>query len=183
MRALRRASAMGVAFAAFMALPATASASSSLSGDLLTVSSLPAGWAVTSNQNDGKSDCIGAVEGLLADSPSAEVTFQNQGYLPLAIEELHWGQAAYTAADHTLSNCRNAGTGGVGNATMHLAPMSFPRYGNQSVAFLLTGGGMAGDVLMARRGNVVMLLMEASMPTVDTQQFEGLAGKAVSLLR
>jgi hypothetical protein len=65
--------------------------------------------------------------------------------------------------------------------------MSFPRFGNQSAAYVFTAttNGVKAelDVLVARVGKIVAVVMEADISPVNVSQFQGFVVKALAKIK
>ncbi|MDA8297412.1 MAG: hypothetical protein M0004_12650 [Actinomycetota bacterium] len=160
---------------------------------LLSVDQMPAGWSVTSTGGGGSA--TGCVTPRLRGSKpysTGSVAYQ-QGSGPPEIEErlaAYSGPLAkkFAKVVSTLAACR-ALTMPNGKRKVHaqLGQMSFPKMGNQSAAFALTasvrGINLGADILMVRKGQIVLLLMELDLGTPSLSQFEHFAHLALAKVR
>jgi hypothetical protein len=161
-----------------------ASASSSLGSELLSVSDMPVGWSVTSRESklegtggtsSGLSGCFDKGLNAIANAPhdaAAAVGFQYGAVAPDLAEILVQEKSARTVFARFASICTTG-------------QMSFPGYGDSSVAITSRGSeGTAAYTLVMRKGSVLMVLIElgnllfGGVPSVS--QFEHFARLAAS---
>ena len=79
-----------------------------------------------------------------------------------------------------------SGESGGQKITGTVGQMSFPHYGDASVAFAVSltvqGTAFGEDLLIVRAGSIVMGINEADLVSVDVSQFQGFVKKAVKKL-
>lgn len=161
-----------------------------LSSMLLTVAQVPTGWNITSSSGSG----IGCLSRVLEpagikQTTSAAVEFEDNGTLPQVTEKL----ATYaTAASKvfakivsTLNACKTvSGTSDGEKATGTVGAMSLPAYGDQSAAYnasVRIGDATADeDVLVARKGTVLVGMDYGALVTPDLAQFQSFIRKALA---
>jgi hypothetical protein len=188
---------IGVAAAVALSMgivSSVASASTSkLSSELLSVGQMPTGWSVDNSPSGSGIGCLKNIlesEGIKPTS-YAKVAFDDNGNTPLlqeAVATYSNAKTAYKKIVARLSVCKRvSGTSGGTKGTGTVGQMSFPHYGNASAAFsisLMTQGPTIGEhVLIVRKGNVIMGIVEADVPPVDVSQFQGSVVKALAKLR
>ena len=162
-----------------------------LSNELLNAKQVPSGWRVSS---DLGANGVGCLKNLL-EQPSvvqkseARVFYLGQGDLPAFDEKIATyanTTKAYGAIIKQIDACRHvSGLSVTGHlVTGSVAPMSFTHYGNASAAFSmnLTDAGidLKYDYVIARKGRVVVAVLEANMPSVNVTQFKSLTKAAVA---
>ena len=110
----------------------------------------------------------------------ASVVYTKSTYGPFVLEKI----STYHDANRTLDeSIRAAGTcrrwTERDGTVVHVAPLSFPRIGDQTLALRFTLGGVEAPVIYWRRGNVIGQISESS-PIVgaDTDLLLRLARKA-----
>ena len=179
---------------AWASLPAPAVKRPSVKPMLLTVNQMPVGWSVasTGGGGGGTTGCVAPhIRGAKPYS-TGSVAYQ-QGSGPPEIEErlaAYSGSLAKKFAHvvRVLAACRSL-TMPNGTRKVHaqLGQMSFPKMGNQSAAFALTASvqniNVGADILLVRKGQIVMLLMELDLGTPSLSQFEHFAHLALSKVR
>ena len=149
---------------------------------LLTVKQLPIGWNVDNSPGSGFGCLHNALEppGVKL-TASAAVAFQDQGALPQVAEKLATyttaARQAFAAITGTLDRCKRlSGTSGGQKVTGTVGQMSLPGYGDQSAAFVasFTISGLTADedVLIARKGSVLIGLSEGAVGSPDLTQFQ-----------
>jgi hypothetical protein len=190
---VKRTIGVAVAVALSMGMLTGASASTpKLSSELLSIGQMPTGWSVDNSSSGSGIGCLTynlEPKGIRQTS-HASVFFAGSGNIPVIEETLATftnATTAYKKIVATLNGCKHiSGTKGGVKATGTVGQMSFPHYGNASAAFsvsLVTQGTTIGeDVLIVRKGNVVMEIVEADLPPVDVSQFQGFVVKALAKL-
>jgi hypothetical protein len=164
-----------------------------LSSELLGVSQMPIGWSVDNSSSESGVGCLANVlepKGI-KQTASAGVSFDDNGNLPVVNEKLSSFSNAATAYKKivaTLDGCRHvSGTSGGVKDTGTVGQMSFPHCGNTSQAFseslVIQGTTVGVDLLIVRKGNVVMGIEEAGLPSVSVSQFQGFVVKALVKVR
>jgi len=195
---MKRVLAVVAATALSVGLTTVASATApNLSRELLSIDQMPTGWSVTNagGAEGGLSGCLSPRIGIKpVASAKASVTFADGGNFPEVAEDLAtYGSASITTIKRgfatlitTLDHCRSATLNGK-RTTLQIGQMSFPQYGNQSAAFVLTfsvsGVNVAVDMVMARVGTTMVAVLEADVTTVDVSQFRGFVVKAVAKVK
>jgi len=161
-----------------------------LSAELLSVNQMPVGWSVDNSSSGSDVGCLANIlePKSIGQTSHASVFFAGNGNIPVIEEALATftnAKTAYKKIVTTLNTCKRiSGTRGGVKGTGTVGQMSFPHYGNASAAFsvsLVTQGMTIGeDVLVVRKGNVVMGIIEADVPPVDVSQFQGFTVKALA---
>src|ERR1035437_4436167 len=189
---MKRTFLVAAAVALSMGMMSSASASTpKLSSELLSVGQLPTGWSVDNSSSSGSG--VGCLANILEPKGTkqishAGVALDENGNTPLVTEKLSTYSNATTAYKKivaTLSACKRvSGTSGGAKTTGTVGQMSFPHYGNASAAFSLSlviqGTTVGDDLLIVRKGNVVMGIQEADIPPLDVSQFQGFVVKALA---
>jgi hypothetical protein len=183
--------AAGVALSMGMITSASANASTlKLSSELLSVGQMPTGWRIDNSSSGGGVGCLANIlepKGIKQTS-HASVALDDNGNTPLVTEKLSTYSKATTAYKKivaTLSACKYvSGTSGGTKATGTVGQMNFPHYGTTSTAFsvslLIQGTTLGADLLIVRKGNVVMGIEEVDLQSVDVNQFQGFVIKALA---
>jgi hypothetical protein len=168
---------------------------------LLSIGQMPTGWAVvdkSSGSGSGSSSgaALGCLNGSILEPQGvkqtafANVDFELLGNPPAVGEGLATytnAQAAYKKIVANLAACKRLNGKMNGDpAKGTLGQMSFPHYGNASMAFAATftvEGVRFGEVLViVRKGSIVMGMYEGDFAPVDVSQFQGFVKKAVAKL-
>jgi hypothetical protein len=191
---MKRTIGVAVAIALSMGMMTSASASApKLSSELLSVGQMPTGWSVDNSSGGSGIGCLANIlepKGIKQTS-HANVDFDDNGNTPLVEEKLSTysnAKTAYKKVVATLNDCKHvSGTSGGTKGTGTVGQMSFPHYGNASAAFsvsLVTQGTTYGvDLLIVRKGNIIMGIQEADLPPVDVSQFQGFVVKALAKVK
>ena len=172
------------------ALPA-ASATVKLRSELLTLSQLPKGWLSSSPSSTAVFGCNASV---LPANPTVQASAGfNVGALkgfPLLTEVLASYKnvdAAFNALTSGLSGCTHiSGTRDGNPVSGTLSKMSFGTYGDQSAAYHvsvnLQGSSLVADILVVRKGNVLLELEEGNSGSISASGFESFSKSAVKRL-
>jgi hypothetical protein len=183
-----------VASTAILGSAATAASASSpkLSAKLLSIGQMPIGWSVVSSAGGGGAGCLANVlepKGI-KQTTKASVSFEDNGNVPAVDEALATftnATTAYRKIEADLMACKHfSGESGGQKITGTVGQMSFPHYGDASVAFAVSltvqGTAFGEDLLIVRAGSIVMGINEADLVSVDVSQFQGFVKKAVKKL-
>jgi hypothetical protein len=158
--------------------------------ELLTISDLPAGWAVKNSGVGGAQGCDRVYEALKQTHPisTASAAFE-QGQLPELQEAIAAfatdtsAAAGYSASISDLDNCHSLKTGG---ATLTIGQMSYPRLGDQSTGYQLIvtedDESAYADEVVASKGTQVLILEYGSLDTPDLSAIEPLFTAAMAKL-
>jgi len=167
---------------------ASTSAGPSLSAQLLSVNELPTGWAVDSSENTANACNSHPLE---AAPPAQEdhVYFADAGGTPALQEALATYRSSAVSAFHAvktaLDKCTSFDSTANGE-TVHetQGAMSFPAVGDQSAAyeasFTIQGIAASFDIVIARRGSVLVAVAEGDVGSVDVDQFQGFVNQALA---
>ena len=188
---MKRTIGVAVAVALSMGMMTGASASTpKLSSELLSVGQMPTGWSVDKSSSGSGIGCLANVLEPKGNRQTshASVFFAGNGNIPVVEEALATftnAKTAYKQIAATLDGCKHiSGTKGGTKVTGTVGEMSFTHYGNASVAFseslLIHGTTIGADLLIVRKGNVVMGIQEADLPPVNVSQFQGFVVKALT---
>lgn len=151
-----------------------------LTGELLSASDLPTGWAETPVPADQAKTCNTQPFDPAKPTGKARRYFRKNGYVPELEEELATfadAHAAFATVKARLDACRSFDATSRGQ-TVHESegPMSFPQVGEESAAwtatFTLQGVGIVGDIVVARRGNQLVGIAMVDIGSVDTDQLQ-----------
>jgi hypothetical protein len=154
---------------------------------------MPTGWSIDNSSSGGGVGCLANIlepKGIKQTS-YASIDLDDNGNTPVVEERLATYSNATTAYKKivaTLSACKHvSGTSGGVKGTGTVGQMSFPHYGTTSAAFavslLIQGTTLGADLLIVRKGNVVMGIEEVDLPPVDVIQFQGFVVKALVKVR
>jgi hypothetical protein len=143
-----------------------------LSTELLTVSQMPSGWSTDVQTGGSSPGCLAHL-------------FEP---LPLVSEKLGTYSNATTAFQSivaTLADCKRvSGVSGKLKVTGTIAKMKAPSYGDTSAAFAvkldIQGTSIANDIVIVRKGKIVMGVEEANSGTVNVSQLQRLVIKALA---
>jgi hypothetical protein len=173
-----------------------------LNAALLAVQEMPTGYAVTpdtSNSSD-KGPCDKpTLNTQVPPAAKASIRFSKAQAGPFFVESLaaYAGDGAkriYELAKQLFDSCPKwSETGSDGTATAYsIAPLSFPKLGDATLAFRLTGataGATAeGDVIVVRKGNLVAVMAGLGTTSIlgatsiDSATTESIARAAVTKL-
>jgi hypothetical protein len=173
-----------------VALPA-ASATVKLKSDLLTLSQLPKGWLASSPSSTAVFGCSASA---LPASPMAEAgtgfNFGALGAFPLLTEVLASYtnvEAAFNTLTSGLSSCTHvSGTRDGSSFSGTISKMSFGTYGDRSAAYHvsanLQGKSLVADILVVRKGNVLLELEEGNSGNISASGFQSFSKSAVNRL-
>ena len=155
-----------------------------LSSELISIDQMPKGTrlAISSHANGA-----GCLKNLLApkgvkQTRLVEIAFSGSFPLPVLDEKLATysnATQAYKRIVATIKRCpRFAGPSASGHEVIGtIGPMSFAHYGNASSAYAMKfteeGVKFQCEYVIARKGGVVMSILEANAAAVNTSQFKG----------
>jgi hypothetical protein len=175
---------------------AASASTTRLSSDLITPSQFPKGWHIYSLSSGSVNDgCLSNVVGLsnvlgvkgVKQTASARVFIEDHQSVPVVSELLATysnASSAYTSIVKSLAECKkvNAKIFGV-TVKGSMKETVLPHAGNASQAFVantsVMGTTFNEDLIIVRKGNVVVGLIEGGLPPVNTHQFEGIIAKAL----
>jgi hypothetical protein len=175
---------------------ASSSVKSRLATQLISRSQFPGGWSVENPSGSVQAGCLANVVGLskflvakgVRQTSSAKVFLEDDQSVPMVSEMLatyNNVDAAYTQIVSTLAHCKHISGKIFGTPVSgSLKEKSFTHFANQSEAFAATttivGTNFDEDVVIVRKGNVVMGIVEGGLPPISTHQFQGFIVKALS---
>jgi hypothetical protein len=199
-RALRAAAVLLTALTLTLGVRGVASSALTppLSTRLLSTSQFPKGWSVEDPSGSVQAGCLTNVFGLsrfltaqgITQTSRAHVFVEDQQSVPMVAEML----ATYTNVDvayakivKSLASCTHVKGQVFGAAvTGTMAPKVFAHFTNESAAFSartsILGTTFDEDILFARKGNVVVGIIEGGLAPVSTRQFQGFITKALARL-
>jgi len=174
--------------------PAVNAANPVLKAALLTVTDLPAGWSAfqSSDNSGGPASCPALNNGPWKKLPqSADANFSQGQAGPFLLEELASGSsnqvsAALQSFANATSTCSHfTSKSGSNTLDLTLTALSFPKYADSTYAFAITiksdaGLNAAGDIVVVRKGNVLMEVTVFGFGSVPVSQAEDLVSKAVA---
>jgi len=161
---------------------------------LLTVEQMPTGWSQGGSGTGGGIGCLTHIfepKGIRK-TGSASVTYAANAGLPQVTEELatYSGPAktAFQGIDATLRACKTVkGSSGGSKATGTVGEMSFPKMGDQSAAFevqlTISGTSANQDVVIARKGSIILGLTDGTLGTPSLTEFEHFAQLALAKVK
>jgi hypothetical protein len=169
---------------------AMASASPTLSTQTISLSSLPSGWSLENNSDNG----VGCLHNLLEPSgikqtSVAEVYFVHSGGVPFVDEKLATysnAKKAFKKIASTIAACHNPSGPFKGYQTTGTVTLfSYAKVGSQSVAYQMvfktsTNATIYYDYVIARKNKVIVAVLEGSYPSVSSSQFGGFVTLALS---
>jgi hypothetical protein len=169
-----------------------ASASPPLSTKTIVLASMPSGWSLENNGDNG----VGCLHNLLEppgikQTQVAEVFYIHTGNLPFLDEKLATysnAKKAFSKIAHTIAACHNPSGPFKGyQTTGTVTPFSYAKVGNQSIAYQMvfktsTNVTIYYDYLIARENKVIVAVLEGSYPAVSSSQFAGFVTLAVAKL-
>ena len=160
-----------------------------LSGELLSVGQMPVGWSV---DNSSSGSGIGCLSNLLEPKglkqiAHASVAFDDNGGTPLVDEKIAAysnSKTAYKRIVATLMSCKHvSGSSGGVKASGTVGQMNFTNYGDASTAFSVNlqiqGTTLDGDLLIIRKGAILMGIEQVDYPPIDINQFQSFIVKAL----
>jgi hypothetical protein len=181
-----------------LAVTGTASATikSRLATQLLTRSQFPGGWSVENPSGSVQAGCLSNVVGLstflvakgVTQTSRARIFLEDDQSVPMVSEMLATytnADLAYTKIVSSLAHCaRLRGQIFGTSVTGTLKTKSFAHYGTTSQTFSATtsilGTTFDEDVMIVRKGNVIMGFIEGDLPPLSTHQFQGFVSKALA---
>lgn len=163
-----------------------------LSSELLSVNQMPSGWSIDVQSGGSAPGCLARLfepKGVLQTS-QATVNFVYNGNLPLVSEKLGTYSNAVTAYEKivaTLSSCSHVrGLSGKQKVTGTMGKLKISSYGDASAAYTakldIQGTKITNDIVIVRKGGVVMGVEEASPPPVNVAQLQVVVAKALKKL-
>jgi hypothetical protein len=167
-----------------------ASASPALSTQTITPASMPSGWGLENNSDNG----VGCLHNLLEpkgikQTSVAETYYLHSGGVPFLDEKLATYSNAKTAFKKiasTIAACHSpSGLFKGYQTTGTVTPLSYAKVGSQSVAYQMvfktsTNVTIYYDYLIARKNKVIVAVLEGSYPAVSSSQFSGFVTLALS---
>jgi len=171
----------------------TASASPALSTHTITLSSMPSGWSLENNSDNG----VGCLYNLLEppgikQTSVAEVYFVHAGELPFVDEKIATysnAKKAFKKIARTIAACHNPSGPFKGyQTTGTVTPFSYAKVASQSVAYQMvfktsTNLTIYYDYLIARKDKVIVAVLEGSYPSVSSSQFASFVALALAKVR
>jgi hypothetical protein len=175
---------------------ATAS-TSRLASELITPAQFAKGWHIYTLSSGGVSDgCLSNVVGLsnvlsvkgVKQTANAKVFIEDHQSVPVVSELLATYSnvsSAYASIVKSLAACKKVNAKIFGVAVKgSMKETSLAHFGNASQAFLASTSVMGTtfdeDVVIIRKGDVVVGLIEGGLPPVNVHQFEGIVSKALA---
>lgn len=160
---------------------------------LLGIDQMPTGWSVVNSSGSGGVGCLANTlepKGL-KQMASASTAFADNGNVPEVSEKLATysvkASTAFGKIVSALDTCKHvSGKANGAKATGTIGQMSFPRYGDQSAAFnvnlTVQGANLGEDVLIVKKGTIIMGILEGDIGSPNLGQFEGFVKKALAEL-
>jgi hypothetical protein len=158
-----------------------AGATPSLSAQTIALSSLPSGWSLENNSDNG----VGCLHNLLEpagvkQASVAEVYYLHSGGLPFLDEKLATysnAKKAFTKIARTIATCHSPSGPFKGyQTTGTVTPLTYAKVANQSIAYQMvfktsTNITIYYDYLIARKNKVIVAVLEGGYPAVSSSQF------------
>jgi hypothetical protein len=167
-----------------------------LSTFLLSITQMPKGWSTYVPSGSVRAGCLANVIGLssflvakgVRQTSRASVILEYEQSVPVISEMLATyanADVAYTRIVASLASCRHVNATVLGEAvTGTMRQRNLTRFANASEAFTastsIMGTTFDEDVIVVRKGDVVMGLVEGGLPPVSTHQFEGFVERALA---
>ena len=181
---------------AMTGVAATAS-TARLSSELITPSQFPKGWHIYSLSSGSVNDgCLSNVVGLsnvlgvkgVKQTASARVFVEDHQSVPVVSELLATyanATSAYASIVKSLAACKKVNAKIFGVVVKgSMKETNLPHFGNASQAFVASTSVMGTtfdeDLVIVRKGEVVVGLIEGGLPPVNAHQFEGIVAKALA---
>jgi hypothetical protein len=169
---------------------------SRLATQLLSRSQFPGGWSIANPSGSVQAGCLANVVGLtsflvakgVTQTSRARVLLEDNQSVPIVSEMLATysnADAAYAQIVSALTRCKHV-SGQIFGANVKgtLKEKSFAHFGNVSESFAaitsIMGTNFDEDVIIVRKGNVVMGIVEGGLPPISTHQFQGFITKALA---
>ena len=167
-----------------------------LTSELIGPAQFPRGWSLYSSSGTVNAGCLTNVVGLsnvleakgVKQIASAKVFVQDNQSVPLVSEMLATYSnvsSAYAQIVKTLIACKHVNAKIFGAAVSgSMKEKSFTHFGNASQAFAASTSVMGTtfdeDLVIVRKGNVVVGIIEGGLPPVNVHQFQGIVVKALA---
>jgi hypothetical protein len=172
------------------ALAATVPSTQQLQASLLTVQSLPTGWAKAGASSPTTTSCYSNPIWKVPYTAKARAAFQMNDSVPQLVELLASypnAHAAYQQVVANLNHCsRFSETVQGQKITGTLSPVSNRRFGNESSSFTanltVQGTVLSQEIVIARKGGTLAAVAVGDYGTIDTPLLNGLTTKAVRLI-
>jgi hypothetical protein len=167
-----------------------------LSSELIGPSQFPKGWSLYSSSGTVNAGCLTNVIGLsnvlqakgVKQTASAQVFVEDNQSVPLVSEMLATYsnvKSAYAQIVKTLIACNHVRAkifGAAVSGSMKQQPLT--HFGDASQAFAASTSVMGTtfdeDLVIIRKGNVVVGIVEGGLPPVNVHQFQGIVVKALA---
>lgn len=175
---------------------ASSTVKSRLATQLISRSQFPGGWSVENPSGSVQAGCLTNVVGLthylvakgVRQTSSARVFLEDDQSVPMVSEMLATysnADAAYAQIVSTLAHCKHVSGKIFGTSISGtLKEKSFTHFANESEAFAanttILGSNFDEDVVIVRKGDVVMGIIEGGLPPLSTHQFQGFIVKALA---
>lgn len=172
----------------FVVMPAGGLTTSQLHSKALSLSNMPAGWAVDNSSSGGgiSSGCLAGLKRPPGTDTKVSVAYKD-GQLPEFLELLASGKRAlpaYKELSHVLARCRRFTASGNGQTYNYtVGAMSFPQVGNDSSAYSITFSvqGVSGAIYLVlfQVGSIVGAVGYGDIGRPDTSQFQAFVTEAI----
>lgn len=163
---------------------------------LPTEDDLPLGWTLdtspgTSAEGDTQPSCIDDVNALVADAPTAEVSFTSEATSEFFTDNLvrvdRTPRRRFNAIADTLDACSDVSFRNNGELVLGMiAPLPFYDYGDDSAAWQLTvttGHALIDyDIVLVRYGDLIATYTFAALSPLDEAAFDDLILSAEDVL-
>lgn len=163
---------------------------------LLIVTQMPGSWSVDTPSGSVQAGCLTNVIGLssflvakgVRQTSHASVLLEDNQSVPVVSEMLATytnPSVAYQRIVGALTNCKHVNASVLGQTvTGTMKEKSLAHFANASQAFAastsILGTTFDEDLIVVRKDNVVMGLIEGGLPPVNTHQFEGIVTRALA---
>jgi len=175
---------------------ASSTAAPRLTTRLLIVTQMPGSWSVDTPSGSVQAGCLTNVIGLssflvakgVRQTSHASVLLEDNQSVPVVSEMLATytnPSVAYQRIVGALANCKHVNASVLGQTvTGTMKEKSLAHFANASQAFTastsILGTTFDEDLIVVRKDNVVMGLIEGGLPPVNTHQFEGIVTRALA---
>ncbi|MDE3030178.1 MAG: hypothetical protein KGL23_00705 [Acidobacteriota bacterium] len=175
------------------AASASTSATAVLKSEALSIAQMPKGWTAQQPTYNLRMGCLSQLlepKGVTR-THLVEVHYQGKGDVPQLIETLttyNNTPLAYRKIAAASASCKRvSGTLKGYPVTGTVRTLALARQGNESVAYLIAMAGQhlrfQADYVIARKGNVVVTVIEGNVPTVNLTQFRNFVSTAVARVK
>ncbi|MGC1418784.1 MAG: hypothetical protein WA786_01515 [Acidimicrobiales bacterium] len=185
-----------VTLSAGLASVASSTIAPRLTARLLSVTQMPGSWSVDTPSGSVQAGCLTNVIGLssfliakgVKQTSHASIIVEDNQSVPVVSEMLATytnPAVAYERIVSSLARCKHVNASVLGQTvTGTMKEKTLAHFANASQAFTastsILGTTFDEDVIVVRKANVVMGLIEGGLPPVNSHQFEGIVTRALA---